>query len=436
MSTADTQRPPLAVVILAAGLGTRMKSDLPKVLHEVCGRPMLSYVIDAALSVSPERIVVVTGPDQDAIAEILPVGCERAVQQERRGTGDAVRAGLEPLEGFEGDVMVLCGDVPLVDGGLPRRAASTRHAAGGARATVATAVLDDPGHYGRIVRDGAAASQRIVEARDAAPDELLLDGGQHRPLRVRIRLPSARLCPGSSPTTPRASSTSPTSSTCARRRCSGRGACRRATTKVMLGDQLARRARGGQRPRCAWRLLERLMLAGVTVEDPRDHLCGLGRRGGPRHAHPRQHAPAGTHHRRRGQRGRPRQLPPRRLRRRPRPRRQLAPLRVRHRLRLQRRPLRLHPPQHRARRRRQGRHLRRDQEQPHRRAQQGAAPQLRGRRHRRPRQQHRRRQHHRQLRRLRQTRDATSATACAPAATPPSWRRCRSATAPSRRPAR
>ena len=102
MSTADTKRPPLAVVILAAGLGTRMKSDLPKVLHEVCGRPMLSYVIDAALSVSPGRVVVVTGPDQEAIAEILPVGCERAVQQERRGTGDAVRAGMEPLTGLRG----------------------------------------------------------------------------------------------------------------------------------------------------------------------------------------------------------------------------------------------------------------------------------------------------------------------------------------------
>ena len=70
MSTADTKRPPLAVVILAAGLGTRMKSDVPKVLHEVCGRPMLLYVIDAALSVSPGRVVVVTGPDQEAIAEI------------------------------------------------------------------------------------------------------------------------------------------------------------------------------------------------------------------------------------------------------------------------------------------------------------------------------------------------------------------------------
>jgi bifunctional UDP-N-acetylglucosamine pyrophosphorylase/glucosamine-1-phosphate N-acetyltransferase len=173
MSTADTKRPPLAVVILAAGLGTRMKSDVPKILHQVCGRPMLSYVIDAALSVSPERVVVVTGPDQEAVAEILPVGCERAVQQERRGTGDAVRAGLEPLEGFEGDVMVLMGDAPLVDGAFLQQFLEA-HLSGGARTTVAVAVLSDPVHYGRVVRDAEGGVRRIVEARDATPDELAL----------------------------------------------------------------------------------------------------------------------------------------------------------------------------------------------------------------------------------------------------------------------
>jgi len=173
MSTTDTKRPPLAVVILAAGLGTRMKSDVPKVLHEVCGRPMLSYVIDAALSVSPERIVVVTGPEQEAIAAILPVGCERAVQQERRGTGDAVRAGLEPLHDFDGDVMVLMGDAPLVDGQFLRDFIDA-HAAGGSRATVATAVLTDAVHYGRILRGPGGAVRRVVEARDAGPEELLL----------------------------------------------------------------------------------------------------------------------------------------------------------------------------------------------------------------------------------------------------------------------
>ena len=164
MSQTESSRPPLAVVILAAGLGTRMKSDVPKVLHEVCGRPMLSYVIDAALSVSPGRVVVVTGPEQDEVGDVLPVGCERAVQQERRGTGDAVRAGLEPLGDFHGDVVVLVGDAPLVDGPF-LRALVEAHRTSGSRATVAAAVLSDPGHYGRVVRDtggGVGASSRLA----------------------------------------------------------------------------------------------------------------------------------------------------------------------------------------------------------------------------------------------------------------------------------
>ncbi len=161
---------PVAVVILAAGLGTRMRSDTPKVLHEACGRPLLSYVIDAALGVSPERMVVVTGPDQDAVAEILPVGCERAVQHERLGTGDAVRAGLEPLEGFSGDIVVLVGDAPLVNAEFLREFLAS-HRAAGAGVTVASAVLDEPGHYGRVLRDADGAVTGIVEARDATPEQ-------------------------------------------------------------------------------------------------------------------------------------------------------------------------------------------------------------------------------------------------------------------------
>ena len=170
MSKQPAKSAPLAVVVLAAGLGTRMKSETPKVLHEVCGRPMLSYVIDAALSVSPERIVVVTGPDQDAIAEILPVGCERAVQQERRGTGDAVRAGLEPLSDFDGHVMVLYGDVPLVHGDFVA-GLFQRHLDADAAATLTTVRLDDPAQYGRIVRDADQRLARIVEFKDASPNE-------------------------------------------------------------------------------------------------------------------------------------------------------------------------------------------------------------------------------------------------------------------------
>jgi bifunctional UDP-N-acetylglucosamine pyrophosphorylase / glucosamine-1-phosphate N-acetyltransferase len=265
MSTADTKRPPLAVVILAAGLGTRMKSDLPKVLHEVCGRPMLSYVIDAALSVSPDRVVVVTGPEQEAIAEILPVGCERAVQRERRGTGDAVRAGLEPLHDFEGDVMVLMGDAPLV-GGQFLRDFMEAHAAGGARATVATAVLAEPVHYGRVVRGREGGVGRIVEARDAGPDELLLTE-----INTGFYVFSAGLLRAVLPRLEPANAQDELYLTDVIHLALGDGeqveAHIAADAEVMLAIN-SRVELAGVNAIMRRRLLERLMLAGVTVEDP------------------------------------------------------------------------------------------------------------------------------------------------------------------------
>ena len=267
MSTADTKRPPLAVVILAAGLGTRMKSDVPKVLHQVCGRPMLSYVIDAALSVSPERIVVVTGPDQGAIEEILPVGCERAVQQERRGTGDAVRAGLEPLHGFEGDVMVLYGDVPLVDGDFVA-ALHQRHLDADAAATLTTVDLDDPEHYGRIVRDADGGVARIVEytrrdrrgARDRRDQRRASTCSAATRCVRRLGRLGQRQRPGRAvphrrrpPAHRRRAHRSPASHSDDEEMCMG------VNSRVELAIVNAAMRR---------RLLERLMLAGVTVEDP------------------------------------------------------------------------------------------------------------------------------------------------------------------------
>ena len=265
MSTADTKRPPLAVVILAAGLGTRMKSDVPKVLHEVCGRPMLSYVIDAALSVSPGRVVVVTGPDQEAIAEILPVGCERAVQQERRGTGDAVRAGMEPLRDFEGDVMVLMGDAPLVNGAFLRDFMDV-HAAGGARATVATAVLAEPVHYGRVVRGTEGGVGRIVEARDAGADELLLTE-----VNTGFYLFSISLLRSILPRLEPANAQDELYLTDVIHLALDDGqqveAHVAADAEVMLAIN-SRVELAGVNALMRRRLLERLMLAGVTVEDP------------------------------------------------------------------------------------------------------------------------------------------------------------------------
>ncbi len=261
----QTERPPLAVVILAAGLGTRMKSDAPKVLHEVCGRPMLSYVIDAALSVSPERIVVVTGPDQEAIAEIMPVGCERAVQQERRGTGDAVRAGLEPLSDFAGDVMVLYGDVPLVHGDFVA-GLFQRHLDADAAATLTTVRLDDPAHYGRIVRDERDNVARIVEYRDATPDEREIDeinvglyvfrSDALRPALARLGSDNAQ---GELYLTDVVHLLIDAEHVVATYESDDEEMCMGVNSRVELAI-----VNGAMR----WRLLERLMLAGVTIEDP------------------------------------------------------------------------------------------------------------------------------------------------------------------------
>jgi bifunctional UDP-N-acetylglucosamine pyrophosphorylase / glucosamine-1-phosphate N-acetyltransferase len=164
-----TDNRPLAVIVLAAGLGTRMRSDLPKLLHPVCGRPMLAYVLDAVAEAGPERTVVVTAPSHDALAAILPEGVERAVQAEQRGTGDAAAAGLAALGGFAGDVVVLNGDHPLTTGSFVSGLVAA-HRASGARATL-TAQTFDPRHYGRVVRHGDGRLAGIVEYRDATPEQ-------------------------------------------------------------------------------------------------------------------------------------------------------------------------------------------------------------------------------------------------------------------------
>ena len=264
-SKPQTERPPLAVIILAAGLGTRMKSDAPKVLHEVCGRPMLAYVIDAALSVSPERVVVVTGPEQEAIAEIMPVGCERAVQRERRGTGDAVRAGLEPLADFNGDVMVLYGDVPLVHGDFVA-ALFQRHLDADAAATLTTVRLDDPAHYGRIVRDERDNVARVIEYRDASPDEREIDeinvglyvfrSDALRPALARLSSDNDQ---GELYLTDVVHLLIDAEHVVATFESDDEEMCMGVNSRVELAI-----VNGAMR----WRLLERLMLAGVSVEDP------------------------------------------------------------------------------------------------------------------------------------------------------------------------
>jgi bifunctional UDP-N-acetylglucosamine pyrophosphorylase / glucosamine-1-phosphate N-acetyltransferase len=153
---------------MAAGLGTRMKSSLPKHLHPLLGRRLVDWVVEAARQVGPEPLVVVASPDhKDAFT-----GVRVAVQDEPRGTGDAVRAARAAVDGAA-DVLVLSGDHPLLTGAaLGELLAAHREA--GAAATVLSFEPPDPRSYGRIVRDGDGRLRGIVEAADASPEELEL----------------------------------------------------------------------------------------------------------------------------------------------------------------------------------------------------------------------------------------------------------------------
>jgi bifunctional UDP-N-acetylglucosamine pyrophosphorylase/glucosamine-1-phosphate N-acetyltransferase len=160
---------PLAAVVMAGGLGTRMKSATPKHLHPLLGRRMVDWVVQAAQEADVDPVVVVASPDAaDSYA-----GVEVAVQQTPLGTGDAVRCAKDALAGSTGDVLVLNGDVPALTPDLIRALVET-HQREGAAATVLAFEPDDTRSYGRIVRDASGRLARIVEAADASPEELAL----------------------------------------------------------------------------------------------------------------------------------------------------------------------------------------------------------------------------------------------------------------------
>ncbi|WP_407552445.1 bifunctional UDP-N-acetylglucosamine diphosphorylase/glucosamine-1-phosphate N-acetyltransferase GlmU [Streptomyces sp. Pv4-95] len=165
---------PAAVVVLAAGEGTRMKSATPKVLHTISGRSLVGHVVAASRELDPEHLVVVVGHARDQVqAHLLDVdpGVRSAVQHEQNGTGHAVRMGLEELSDdgitLDGTVVVVCGDTPLLTGETLRTLSET-HAADGNAVTVLSAEVPDSTGYGRIVRDDATgAVTAIVEHKDA-----------------------------------------------------------------------------------------------------------------------------------------------------------------------------------------------------------------------------------------------------------------------------
>lgn len=163
------------VLILAAGQGTRMRSRTPKVLHDLCGRPMVLWPVAAALEAGAGTVVVVDSPER-ALERVLPEGVELAVQPRADGTGGATIAGMSRLDaGVDAStpVVVIAGDVPLLSAETIAELVEA-HLAGGAAATMASAILEDPSGYGRVVRDARGAVERVVETKahgDATPAE-------------------------------------------------------------------------------------------------------------------------------------------------------------------------------------------------------------------------------------------------------------------------
>jgi len=168
---------PAAVIILAAGEGTRMKTRTPKVLHEVCGRTMLAHVLAAVRELRPEQLIVVVGDGRGQVAAHLAAHAPDAaivVQERRGGTGHAVRTVIEAAGMIHGTVVVTYADTPLLRGATLAELVRA-HTSAGAVVTALTARAPDPTGYGRIVRDESGAFARIVEESDASPEQRLID---------------------------------------------------------------------------------------------------------------------------------------------------------------------------------------------------------------------------------------------------------------------
>jgi UDP-N-acetylglucosamine diphosphorylase/glucosamine-1-phosphate N-acetyltransferase len=161
----------LYTLILAAGMGKRMKSDLPKVIHKINGKELVKYVISQARETGSDGIWLIIGYKGELVTEATKdLGVRYVVQKEQLGTGHAVMQAEQALEGKSGDVLILCGDVPLL---RPETLINFRnnHTASGAVATVLTTEFDDPFGYGRIIKDASGNIIKIVEQKDATDEE-------------------------------------------------------------------------------------------------------------------------------------------------------------------------------------------------------------------------------------------------------------------------
>ena len=167
---------PVAAIILAAGKGTRMKSDLHKVLHPIAGMPMLMHLLASVDVLAPAHKVVVVGSGKEQLeAALVGTGCALAVQEPQLGTGHAVQQAQDALAGFDGDVLILYGDVPLVSAGTMQRMLDRLNEGDAPPAVVLGFRPDDPGAYGRIVSDDGRTIAKMVEFKDASEAERKID---------------------------------------------------------------------------------------------------------------------------------------------------------------------------------------------------------------------------------------------------------------------
>lgn len=167
-----TQPKPFATVTLAAGKGTRMKSDLHKVLHPIAGRPMLEHLFASVAALGPERQVVVVGSGREQLEPIVAAhGGSVVVQEPQLGTAHAVQQAESALAGFKGDVLILYGDTPLVRSATMRLMLERLHAADAPAVVVLASRPADPLHYGRIIADADGTIRNMVEYQDASAEE-------------------------------------------------------------------------------------------------------------------------------------------------------------------------------------------------------------------------------------------------------------------------
>src|SRR3712207_2837826 len=175
-----SQSAPIFAVVLAAGKGTRMKSNQAKVLHTLCGVPMVNYVIEATRPLLPEGLFVVVGHQADLVEAVLPGDAQAVLQEEQLGTGDAVRVALASLDAEEeGVLLVVNGDGPLISertlGELLER-----HRSAGVGATVLVAELDDPGGLGRVVEEAGGGGGVEERGRERGGEGKSVDLGGRR----------------------------------------------------------------------------------------------------------------------------------------------------------------------------------------------------------------------------------------------------------------